>query len=290
MYSYAFTYHRPGSIDEALALLTDLGDDGKLLAGGHSLLPAMKLRLAQPAHLIDISGLSGLDEVRDLGDTIEIGALVTHRQVERDPVIAAGAGLLAEIAHVVGDPQVRNRGTIGGTLAHADPAADYPAGVLALDATVVVQGPNGERTIPIDEFFTGFLSTALEPTELVTAVRIPALSEDAGYRYEKLANPASGYALAGVAAVVHLDGDGAIASVRIGITGVADTAYRPQSVEQALIGVRPDNDAVRTAVATAVDGVEVLGDIHAPADYRARVARNLVRRAVLTAAAGIPNR
>jgi carbon-monoxide dehydrogenase medium subunit len=280
MYPYPFSYHRPASVDEALALLGEHGDSGKLLAGGHSLLPIMKLRLAQPEHLIDISGLSDLAGIRLDGDTLVIGALTTHHQLETDATLAQHAGLLTDVAHVVGDQQVRNRGTIGGALAHADVAADYPAVVLALDAEVVATGPNGERTIPISEFFLGFLTTALEPTEILTAIRIPVLAPQAGYHYEKLANPASGYAIVGVAAVVTLGEDGTIATARIGITGVADVAYRPASVEAALVGASTDKGTITSAAQTAVDGVEILGDVHAPADYRARVTRNLVGRTI----------
>jgi carbon-monoxide dehydrogenase medium subunit len=284
MYPYPFTYHRPGTIDETLALLADLGDEGKVLAGGHSLLPAMKLRLAQPGHLIDIGGLDELTGVREREGGLEIGALTTHHTLATDPTVAARAGLLAELAHVVGDQQVRNRGTLGGALAHNDPAADYPAGVLALDAEIVAVGPNGERTIPAGEFFTAFLTTALDPGELLVAVRIPDLPANTGYRYEKLANPASGYALVGVAAVVQLDDNGSIAQARIGITGASDVAWRAEGVEAALAGVQPDGESVKAAAAGVVDGVEMLADVHAPAEYRARVTRNLVRRAVLKAA------
>ena len=283
MHPYPFTYHRPASIEDALSLLGQFGDSGKLLAGGHSLLPVMKLRLAQPEHLIDITGLSDLAGVSLEGDVVSIGALTTHHQLATDPILATSAGLLAEIAHVVGDQQVRNRGTLGGALAHADPAADYPAGVLALDAEIVARGPNGERTIPIDEFFVGFLTTALEPDEILTSIRVPALAANTGYRYEKLQNPASGYAIVGVAAVVTLDANGNVSAARIGVTGAGDMAYRPQAVENALVGTIPTVDSVKAAAESAVDGIELLSDIHAPADYRARVTKNLVRRAVLKA-------
>ncbi|MDQ3657005.1 MAG: xanthine dehydrogenase family protein subunit M [Chloroflexota bacterium] len=283
MHPYPFSYHRPTSIDDALAMLGQFGDTGKLLAGGHSLLPVMKLRLAQPEHLIDITGLFDLVGVRLEGDVVTIGALTTHHQLEMDTILATSAGLLPEIAHVVGDQQVRNRGTFGGALAHADPAADYPAGVLALDAEIVARGPNGERTIPIDEFFVGFLTTALEPDELLTAIRVPALAANTGYRYEKLQNPASGYAIVGVAAVVTLAADGSVSAARIGVTGAGDMAYRPHVVENALIGSTPTTDSVKAAAESAVDGIDLLSDIHAPADYRARVTKNLVRRAVLKA-------
>jgi len=283
MHPYPFSYHRPTSIDDALAMLGQFGDTGKLLAGGHSLLPVMKLRLAQPEHLIDITGLSDLSGIRLEGDVISIGALTTHHQLELDAILATSAGLLPEIAHVVGDQQVRNRGTFGGALAHADPAADYPAGVLALDAEIVARGPNGERTIPIDDFFVGFLTTALEPDELLTTIRVPALAANTGCRYEKLQNPASGYAIVGVAAVVTLTADGRVSAVRVGVTGAGDMAYRAQAVEDALIGATPTLDSVKTAAESAVDGIDLLSDIHAPAEYRARVTKNLVRRAVLKA-------
>ncbi|MBA3274949.1 MAG: xanthine dehydrogenase family protein subunit M, partial [Chloroflexia bacterium] len=283
MHPYPFTYHRPASIEDALSLLGQFGDSGKLLAGGHSLLPVMKLRLAQPEHLIDITGLSDLAGVSLEGNVVSIGALTTHHQLATDAILATSAALLAEIAHVVGDQQVRNRGTLGGALAHADPAADYPAGVLALDAEIVARGPNGERTIPIDEFFVGFLTTALEPDEILTSIRVPTLAANTGYRYEKLQNPASGYAIVGVAAVVTVDADGKVSAARLGITGAGDMAYRPQAVENALVGTIPTVDSVKAAAESAVDGVELLSDIHAPADYRARVTKNLVRRAMLKA-------
>jgi carbon-monoxide dehydrogenase medium subunit len=283
MYPYPFEYHRAGSVADALTLLADHGNDGKLLAGGHSLLPVMKLRLAQPAHLIDISGIADLQGVRIQGDRVEIGALTTHHAIATDATLKERLGLLPEIAHVVGDQQVRNRGTLGGALAHADPAADYPAGVLALDAEVVATGPSGERVIPIAGFFLGFLTTALEPQEIITAVRFPALAPSTGYRYEKMANPASGYAIVGVAAVVETAGDGTLSDLRVGITGAGDVAYRATAVEGALRGSTPDEATVKAAAEHAVDGVEVLGDVHAPVEYRGQVARNLTRRAILTA-------
>lgn len=283
MHPYPFDYHRATSVADALTLLSEHGDDGKLLAGGHSLLPVMKLRLAQPAHLIDISGISELQGIQANGDLIEIGALTTHHVIATNPTLKERLGLLPEIAHVVGDQQVRNRGTIGGALAHADPAADYPAGVLALDADVVAVGPAGERVIPIADFFLGFLTTALEPQEIITAIRVPAFRPGTGFRYEKLANPASGYALVGVAAVVETAADGTVSDLRIGITGAGDVAYRATGVEDALRGSSVDEAAVKAAAAHAIDGIELLGDIHAPAEYRGTVTRNLTRRAILTA-------
>lgn len=282
MHPYPFAYHRAGSIDEALQLLATHADDGKLLAGGHSLLPVMKLRLAQPGHVIDITGLDELRGVQYMDGAIRIGALTTHHEVATDPVIREHAGLLAQIAHVVGDQQVRHRGTVGGALAHADPAADYPAGVLALDAEVIARGPDGERAIPIGEFFVGFLTTALDPQEIITAIHVPA-QPGPGFRYEKMANPASGYAIVGVAAVVSRAGDGMIDDIRVGITGATDTAFRATAVEDALRGGSGDLETVKAAARNATDGIDVLGDIHAPVEYRTRVTQNLTRRAIMNA-------
>ncbi len=280
MYPAPFTYHRATSVSEALSLLQQHADTGKLLAGGHSLLPIMKLRLAQPEHLIDISGLDELRQITFDEDAVTIGALVTHRELATNTELAARVPLIAEMANVIGDQQVRNRGTIGGVLAHADPAADYPAGMLALDVTVLVTGPNGDREVPIGEFFQGFLTTALAPDELLTGVHVPVPPAGTTSAYEKLANPASGYATVGVAAVARCDDGGTISDIRVGITGASDTAWRATSVEDALRGTSPDAAAIKAAAASATEGVEMLEDKHAPADYRARVTRNLVRRAI----------
>lgn len=279
MHPLPFSYHKAGSLDEALRLLGEYEGDGKILSGGQSLLPVMKLRLAAPAHLIDISGLSDLSGISRDGETIAIGALTTHAALAKSDV-----PLLSELAHHIGDQQVRNLGTIGGAIAHADPAADYPAGVLALEAEVVATGPSGTRTIPIAEFFQGFMTTALEPNEIVTQIRIPALPAGAGTSYQKLANPASGYASAGVAAVVAKDASGTVTDIRIGITGASEMAYRATAVEDALRGQALTEDAVKGAAASAVEGRDLLSDVQASAEYRAKVVPNLVRRAILTAA------
>ena len=280
MHPAPFAYHRATSVGDALSLLQEHADTGKLLAGGHSLLPLMKLRLAQPEHIIDISSIEELRSVSTDGDTVTIGALVTHRDLATDPDLVQTLPLIHEMANVIGDQQVRNLGTIGGALAHADPAADYPAGMLALNATVLATGPNGEREIPIDEFFTGFLTTALAPDELLTAVRIPIPAEGTTTAYEKLANPASGYATVGVAVVATKDAGGSITDIRIGITGASDVAWRPTGVEDALKDTSPDEAAIKAAASLATDGVEMLDDKHGPADYRAKVTRNLTRRAI----------
>lgn len=285
MYPNPFAYHRASSVSEAIALLQEHGDGAKLIAGGHSLLPTMKLRLANPEHLIDIAGIAGLSGVTDAGDALEIGALTTHRAIAHDPLIAQYAPLLAEIAHTIGDRQVRARGTIGGAIAHADPAADYPAGVLALDAEIIAVGPNGEFSTPATDFFISIFTTALSADDVVTAIRVPKLAARTGVAYEKLANAASGYAIVGIAAVVTLDESGTISSAKIGVTGVSDRAYRASSAESILEGVTPDKASVAAATKNIAGGYDVLGDVHASEAYRSRVADGLAARAVLKAVA-----
>lgn len=282
----AFEYHRAGSVEEAIGLLREHGEEAKLLAGGHSLLPVMKLRLAEPAHLIDISRLAdaGLRGVREEGGGLRIGALTTHREVERDPILRERCPVLAQVAGRVGDRQVRTRGTIGGALAHADAAADYPAAILALDAELVARGPGGERVIPAADFFVAFLTTALAPDEILTEIRLPALPPRTGADYQKLANQASGYALVGVAAVVSLDEAGRCAAVRVGITGASETARRASGTEEALRGATPDEATIAAAAERATEGLDPLDDLHAPADYRLAVTKGLTRRALRAAA------
>jgi carbon-monoxide dehydrogenase medium subunit len=278
MYPNPFDFHRANSVEEAISLLQELGDDAKLIAGGHSLLPTMKLRLANPAHLIDITGIAGLNSVTDKGDYIEIGALTTHATLVKDPTISAKAPLLALIAHTVGDTQVRTRGTIGGVVAHADPAADYPAGLLALDAEVVSVGPGGETVTPINDFLISIFTTTLGPDEVVTAIRVPVQPAGTGVAYEKLANQASGYAIVGVAVVASPG------SVKIGLTGLSDRAFRATGAEEALAGATLDAETVNAATRGITDGIDVYGDIHASEPYRRRVAEGLAARAVLKAA------
>lgn len=280
----AFSYHRAGSVQEAISLLQEYDDVGaKLLAGGHSLLPVMKLRLAEPAHLIDLGGIDDLEGIRLEGDTVVIGAMTTHRMMIRDQTLAQKCPLLVEQALVVGDRQVRARGTIGGTLAHADPAADYPAAILALQADMVAVGPDGERTISAADFFVGFLTTALAPDEVLTEIRVPAIAAGIGESYEKLANQASGYAVVGVAAIVALHDGGSCDWARIGITGAGDHAVRATSVESSLEGSTLDDAAIRQACESAADGIDLMDDIHASADYRRRVVQGLTRRALVSA-------
>jgi carbon-monoxide dehydrogenase medium subunit len=285
MHPAPFAYYRPASVQEAIALLAEHGEGAKLIAGGHSLLPIMKLRLAEPSHLVDIGRIDALCGVRATSDGLTIGALTTHAQVASDPQIANAAPLLAEVASRIGDRQVRNRGTIGGALAHADAAADYPAAVLALEATMVAEGPDGERSIPADEFFVDFLTTALSPEEVLTAIRVPVTAANLGWSYQKLANQASGYAIAGVAALVVPSSASSGGEVRLGVTGAAAVPWRARNAEDALRGQVLDSDAIAAAAALVADGVDLLDDLHGSAAYRRRVVQGLTRRA-LTEAAG----
>jgi carbon-monoxide dehydrogenase medium subunit len=278
----AFDYQAPASVADAVKLLGELGDRGKVLAGGHSLIPIMKLRLAQPEVLVDIGRIPELREIRADGDKIAIGALVTHAQVLSHSAIREGCAVLSETAHEIGDIQVRNRGTIGGSLAHADPAADYPATILALDAEIVAQGPKGRRTIKATDFFTGMLSTALAPDELLVEVRVPKLGKGSGGAYLKLPNKASHYAVVGVAAVVRVEG-GKLTSVAVGITGAGSQPIRASGVEKALTGQAASADAIAKAAESAAEGLDLLADIHGSADYRAHIARVYTRRAIAEA-------
>ena len=279
----AFEYFRPQSVQEAIGLLEKHGDDAKLLAGGHSLLPIMKLRLAQPKIIVDIGRIGGLDGIKADGEKVAIGALVTHDVIEHNAMLKEKCPILPETAAVIGDMQVRNRGTIGGSLAHADPAADYPATILALDAEIVATGPKGTRTIPAGQFFVELLTTALQPNEIITEVRVPALTRGTGAAYMKHAHPASGYAVVGVAAVITAKG-GKCERAAIGITGVAGKAYRATAVEKALTGNALDEATVAKAASHAADGADAQGDLYASAEFRKHLATVYAKRAVLAAA------
>lgn len=276
----SFDYESPKTLNEAITLLASR-EDAKLLAGGHSLLPAMKLRLASPALLIDLGRIGGLDYIRDAGGTISIGALTTHATVAASQLLHSSSPLLAEAASNIGDIQVRNRGTIGGSLAQAHPSADYPAAVLALDAQIAVASKSGERVIPARSFFTGMFTTALRPDEIITEIRVPKTT-GAGTVYKKFAHPASGYAVVGVAAVVR-GSTGKIDEVAVGITGLGEIAYRATAVEDALRG-KPAS-AIAEAAKHATDKVEALGDNYASADYRRHLAQVYTRRALQEALA-----
>lgn len=278
----AFDYVRASSVDEAVRLLAEHGDDAKLLAGGHSLIPMMKLRLAAPATLIDITGISALDAIRVDGNRITIGALTKHAALAASDELKKKAPVLWDAANQLGDPQVRNRGTIGGASAHGDPSADYPAVLLALDATFTVVGKGGERQLPAGDFFRGMFDTALATGEVLTAIAFDAAPASA---YVKYHHPASHYAVVGAAAVLELNGD-TIASARIALTGIGDAAFRASGVEAALKGVKPgDAAAVEAACAGAASGVESRSDAFASGAYRVAMADVFAARAVARAAA-----
>ena len=287
MFPSQFAYHRPNSVQEAVQLLA-ADPDAKVLAGGHSLLPAMKLRLANPSAIVDIGrigGLRGISINRDGGATI--GALTTYQDLLDAQELKQAYPIIGETANVVGDPQVRARGTLGGALAHADPAADFTAVMLALNASVTATGGGGERTVPVDELFVGLLTTSLAPEEIITSIRVPGtIGRTVGQAYEKHAHPASGYAVVGVAAVLDLDG-GTVKSARIAVTGAPEKATRSTAAEQTLAGKAANADSIAQAAARAADGLgELNGDVYASPEYRAHLVRVLTKRA-LTRAAGI---
>jgi carbon-monoxide dehydrogenase medium subunit len=263
----AFDYVRADSVEAAIDALAEHGDEAKLVAGGHSLLPLMKLRLATPGVVVDIDRLDELGYIEDVGDHLAIGALTRHRAVETSDLVRANAGLLADATHHVGDPQVRHRGTIGGAVAHGDPASDVPSALIAMRATIVVRGPAGEREIAIDDFFTGFLETALAETEVLTEVRVPK-SPDATWSFQKFNRRAQDWAIVGAA--VQINGQQA----GVGLVNMASTPVRGAAVEAAIAAGAGAADAAELAA----DGTEPSSDLHASADYRSHLARVLVRR------------
>lgn len=278
----AFDYYRPGTVDEAVQLLSS-HEDAKLLAGGHSLIPLMKLRLAEPAVLVDIGALRGLAGIREADGQIVIGALTTHHMLESSELLRSKAQVVAEAAAQIGDVQVRNRGTIGGSLVHADPGADLPAVMLALDATLVLRGPSGERTVPARDFFVEMMTTAAQPDEILTEVRLAALPQGSGSAYEKFPNPASGYSIVGAAAIVQLDGTGACQDVRLGISGAGPMPLRASAAEAALRGQPAAPEAIQRAASAASEGIDALEDIHASSAYRLHLAQVMSRRALQSA-------
>lgn len=280
-----FDYATPATLDEAVGLLTQHRDEAKILAGGHSLIPAMKLRLAQPAMLIDIGRIKDLAYINEDSGQIRIGAMTTHYQIEASARLLEICPLLPECAASIGDVQVRNRGTIGGSLAHSDPAADWPAAILALGAEIVAVSAQGERTIRAEDFFVDMLTTALEPNEILREIRIPQPQANTGQAYMKVAHPASGFAVVGVAVSLTRGDDGRCQSVSVGITGVAAKAYRAVGVESALRGSMLDEQAIEASAAHAADNVDANSDIYASAEYRRHLAEVYTRRAIQKAAA-----
>jgi carbon-monoxide dehydrogenase medium subunit len=283
MYAPEFDYYRAGSLADAHALLAR-HPGAKVLAGGHSLIPLLKLRLAAPSALIDIGRVAELRGVSQSGGNVRIGALTTHADLAANDIVKKAAPALAEAAGLVGDPAVRNRGTIGGNIAHADPASDLPTVLVAINATVVASGPKGERTIAADQFFTGIMTTALADDEIVTAVMIPAQPAGHGSAYVKFSHPASRYAVVGTGAAVEMAG-GTCRAARVALGGLVSHARRAQAVEAALVGSKADATAIKAAAAKVAGdlGKDVTGDIFASAEYRAAMAPVYVARALSAA-------
>ena len=276
MIPLAFDYEVAESVDHAIELLGQHGDEAKLLAGGHSLLPIMKLRLAAPTVLIDLGRIGDLNYVRDEGDHLAVGAMTRHCDAERDPTLQEHCGLVSYTASLVGDPSVRHRGTIGGSISHGDAASDLPSALLALDTTFVVRGPNGERTVAAGDFFQDYLQTTLAPDEVLTEIRVPKLN-GAGWSYKKFNRRAQDWAVVGAAAVVERS-NGSIGSARIALTNMGSTPIRATAAESALSGADPSS--VAEATSSADEGTSPSSDIAASSEYRRHLARVLSRRAV----------
>lgn len=275
----SFDYQRAGSVREALTLLKQHGENAKILAGGHSLIPTMKLRLANPGTLIDIGGISELKYINDKGDYLAIGAGTTHLMVETSSLVQQKAPALSQAAGQIGDVQVRNRGTIGGVLAHSDPQADYPGVVLALNATIVAEGSGGERTIEAVDYFTGLWETALGENEILTEVRIPVDSANANSCYLKFPQPASRYPYVGCAVAMDKSG-GNCSEVRVGFSGVAESAFRDSGVEDAIRGQALKDETIAAASAKAAEGRTVLSDYFVSEEYRRAMAQVYAKRAL----------
>jgi aerobic carbon-monoxide dehydrogenase medium subunit len=280
----AFDYVAPSSVEEALSALAEAGDDAKVIAGGQSLLPVLRMRLNAPETVIDIGRIDALRGIRDEGDALVIGATTTYQDVLDSAEVGQHLSLVHKVVETIADAQIRHRGTFGGALAHADPAGDPGAAALALDATMVITGPGGERTVPVGEFFHGLFETAVGEDELLTAVRIPKHTGWSSH-YEKFVRVAHQWAIVAVAVTVEVDGD-SIKQARVGLTNMADKPLRATSVEEALAGCRVDEAAVREACASVAEGTSPPTDLNGDADYRRAIAPVLARRAVLAAAGG----
>jgi carbon-monoxide dehydrogenase medium subunit len=283
MYPAAFEYHTPTSVKDALGLLGKLGDDAKILAGGHSLIPMMKLRLAQPKHLVDLRKVPGLAGVKEDKGALAIGAMTTHWQVESSALVKSKLAVVSEVAGIIGDPAVRNLGTVGGSLAHADPAADWPAIMIALGAEMVCEGAKGRRTVKVDDWFKGLMSTALGDDELLVEVRVPLLPASSGAAYMKFPHPASRFAVVGVAAAVTLDKQGTCTKVGVGITGAGTKAVRAKGVEAGCTGKKLDAATIEAAAQKAADGVDVQADLQGSVEYKSHLCRVFAKRALTEA-------
>jgi aerobic carbon-monoxide dehydrogenase medium subunit len=274
-----FDYARPANLQEALSLLREREGEAKLLGGGYSLLPLLKLRLAQPGLLVDLHDVAGLDAIEEAGGELRIGGRTTHRRIHESAVVA-GYPLIREAAGGIGDPQVRNWGTIGGSCAHADPSSDWPAVLLATRASLVCQSAGGERTVAARDFFLDSFSTAIEPTEVLTQVRIPARGAGVGAAYEKLERRAGDFATVGVAAVLRLGGDGRILQSGIGLTAVAETPFAATDAERVLDGAEPTAETFAAAAAAAAAQSRPTADRHGPVEYKRAMVAELTRRAL----------
>ena len=276
----AFEYHAPSTLGEATALLVKLGDDAKVLSGGQSLIPLMKLRLAGPAHLVDINGIAGLSGIRESDGVLRIGALTRESELEESEIVRSRYPLLHDTSKVIADPLVRNLATVGGNLAHGDPANDHPATMLALGAEIVAVGPKGERRVPIAAFFTGPFGTSLKPDEILTEIRIPSPAARSGGAYLKLERKVGDFATAAVAAQVTLAVNGTCESVGIGLTNVGLTPIKATKAEAALKGATPDEAAIKRAAALAAEAAEPSEDLRGSVEYKKDLVRILTARAL----------
>jgi len=275
----SFEYHRPSTVDEAVGLLSSLGSEAKILAGGHSLLPMMKLRFAQPEHLVDINRIPELKGVRVIGDDIIIGAMTSENSVIADPVLNEKVPLLPEAAKLIADPQVRNRGTIGGDIAHGDPANDHPALALACDAVMTIAGPNGKRQVPASEFFLGTYWTALEESDILTEITVKAFPPGSGYSYKKLKRKTGDWATAACAVVIAMSG-GVVSHIRITLTNLGPTALRANEAESILMGQQVTDALIRQAAEKAMEICDPAEDLRGDAEYKTAMAGQMVQRAI----------
>lgn len=287
MIPVSFDYQAPATLEEAISLLAADPDGTKVLAGGHSLIPAMKLRLAQPQLLVDIARIKSLSYIREEGNQILIGATTTHYQIESSDLLKRICPLLPACAKSIGDVQVRNKGTIGGSIAHSDPAGDWPAAALALDAALVLVGPNGERTVKATNFFIDLLTTDLQPGEILREIRIEKPAARFGQAYQKAPHPASGFAVVGIAVHLVLNDDDSCKAARIGVTGVGLKAYRAQATEAALAGSSLDEQTIASAAAHVCEGVDPNSDLYASGEYRCHLAQVHTRRGIQAAKAAV---
>ncbi len=278
----SFEYYAPRSLSDAVQYLSAHKDDVKILSGGQSLLPLMKMRLSKPGYILDIGRIAGLDSITEEDDNLIIGSLVTHAQIEDSELLKKKCPLLPQTATTIADVQVRNRGTIGGSIAHADPAGDWPAAIMALDAEIKIVGPSGERWVKCDDFFLGLLMSVLEPDEVVTAVKVPVTDNDKT-AYLKAAPRSSGFAVVGVAVRMAMDPSGVCRRIALGITGITDKAYRAQRVEQMLTGKKVDSKLIEDAAVESTRNVDVVEDINGSSEYRAHLTHVYVARAIQAA-------